>query len=188
MTYKEVQELRPGPYIIYFHPDKHKGYGVYRKKRVYNRVKEQGLDEALTKIIEEHTCILKASERERELQLRDGYEPDIVLYWQTLLRGIYGARACKGKKKVFSQETKNKLSETHKKLIPFRSKKHTMLLQQHRDNRKKKINKYSLDGDFIESYESIRLAGKLNKIPTTQIKDNCSGRQKTCRGFIWKYA
>ena len=51
---------------------------------------------------------------------------------------------------------------------------------------KKKINKYSLDGEFIETYNSIaeaqRIYGKID------IGSCCKGRNKTAGGFIWKYS
>lgn len=46
------------------------------------RVKQQGYSDH--NVIEQHTCIYKASEREIELQKEYGYPVDNVPYWQTL--------------------------------------------------------------------------------------------------------
>lgn len=51
--------------------------------------------------------------------------------------------------------------------------------------RKKKVGKYSLDGVFLESYETIREAGLLNN--AYHIVHVCKGKRKTSGGYIWKY-
>lgn len=56
------------------------------------------------------------------------------------------------------------------------------------------VIKYDLDGNFIQEFPSItaaaktlpKLKGKLNSI-RTGIWRVCSGEEKTCRGFQWRY-
>lgn len=88
MTISEIQERLPGPYIIYFNPKKKTGYGVYRRDRIGSRIKLQGLLEEETTIVEEHMDLAIVSERELELQRRDGYQVDTQPYWAMLLRNI----------------------------------------------------------------------------------------------------
>jgi len=53
--------------------------------------------------------------------------------------------------------------------------------------RSRKVNQYSLDGVFIQSWGSISEAeatvGKISR----NISSVCNGKQKTAYGFIWKY-
>jgi group I intron endonuclease len=49
------------------------------------------------------------------------------------------------------------------------------------------VLQYSLDNVFIKVYPSNRDAEKATLISASQISRVCSGKQKTARGFIWKY-
>ena len=51
----------------------------------------------------------------------------------------------------------------------------------------KSVDKYSLDGKYIETYESIKLAGEKNNIYSQNIIRVCKNKQKTAGGYIWKY-
>ena len=54
-------------------------------------------------------------------------------------------------------------------------------------NQNKSVAKYDLNGEFIESYKSIKQAEIDTGILATGITRACRGIQKTCGGFIWKY-
>lgn len=61
----------------------------------------------------------------------------------------------------------------------------------HGDYGRKPVNKLSLDGEFIERYESIKEAleslGKgIDKVP--MISAVCRGKRKTTYGYRWEYA
>lgn len=51
----------------------------------------------------------------------------------------------------------------------------------------KKIEKYSFDGILLDTYFSIREAGRKNNFSASSIYRCCEGKIK-CRNFIWKYA
>ena len=51
----------------------------------------------------------------------------------------------------------------------------------------KKIEQYSLDGEYIQTFESVALAAKHFKCHSSSILGAANGRQKTSCGFIWKY-
>ena len=54
------------------------------------------------------------------------------------------------------------------------------------DSRKKKVSKYSLEGVFIEDYNSIAEASKNTGVNKSCIAKVCRGERKTSGGFIWK--
>lgn len=49
------------------------------------------------------------------------------------------------------------------------------------------VEKYDLNGNFIESYKSSGEAGRVNKISSENIRNCCRGEVKTYKGYIWKY-
>ena len=51
----------------------------------------------------------------------------------------------------------------------------------------KPIEQYSLDGDYIQTFESVSSAAKHFKCHQSSILGAANGRQKTSCGFIWKY-
>lgn len=76
------------------------------------------------------------------------------------------------KGKTFSIETKKKLSESHKgKISPNR----------------KKVSQYDLNGNYIQTYNSVTDAIKENP-KCSNISRVCIGERKQAGGFIWKYA
>lgn len=51
----------------------------------------------------------------------------------------------------------------------------------------KRVCKFSLDGKFLEAYNSIADAGAANNINAKYISDCLHGRQRTAAGFVWKF-
>lgn len=51
----------------------------------------------------------------------------------------------------------------------------------------KEVYKYSIDGIFLEKYDSIKDAAKKNGIHQANIGNVCRGKRDTCGGFIWKF-
>jgi len=51
----------------------------------------------------------------------------------------------------------------------------------------KAVNQYSLSGEYIQTYRSITEATKAVNAGSWDISNTCHGRQKTCKGFIWKF-
>ena len=52
----------------------------------------------------------------------------------------------------------------------------------------RKINQYTLDGNFIACYETIKKAGLLNNLSYKAIGHNVRGLTKFSQGFMWKYS
>ena len=56
-------------------------------------------------------------------------------------------------------------------------------------NLAKQVDKYDLRGNYICTYEAITTAANENGIPSPyNISASINGRQKTCGGYIWRYA
>lgn len=50
------------------------------------------------------------------------------------------------------------------------------------------VAKYNDEGEFLESYTSVKEAAEANNIPSKRgIRAAISGRQKRCKGFRWRY-
>lgn len=112
----------------------------------------------------------------------------------------YNIEAGGNKRKVVHIETRKKISESRKGILhPFFGRKYT-------DNEKrylseinkgkpqsadiilkknKKVDKFTLDGNFIITYESIKQAAE--GINPSSISRCCRGKLKTAGGFVWKF-
>lgn len=56
----------------------------------------------------------------------------------------------------------------------------------HIDSLKKTICQYTLDGEFVAEYNSLRDAERMTNIYHSNIGKCCSGKYKTAGGFVWK--
>ena len=88
-------------HLVYFHPDKYNGYGACYEDRFIQRVKTQELDVDKLKIISRGLTAEEASDRERILQVRDGFPLDDKPYIEILRLGAIG-------RANMTQETHNK--------------------------------------------------------------------------------
>lgn len=52
---------------------------------------------------------------------------------------------------------------------------------------RKKVNCYTLDNEFVRSYESITEAVSKINISKPEISMCCNNRRKSAKGFIWKF-
>lgn len=87
----------------------------------------------------------------------------------------------KGKHGIFSEETLKKISESSKS-------RHGYWAGKLGPNRRK-VSKYDLNGNYIQTYITIREAVKENpKSGSSNIGAVCKGLRKQAGGFIWKYA
>ena len=56
-----------------------------------------------------------------------------------------------------------------------------------KSGRSKRVIQMDLNGNTIERYSSITEAASITKANRHGISDVCSGQNKTCGGFLWKY-
>lgn len=50
----------------------------------------------------------------------------------------------------------------------------------------KPVSKFSVDGEFIEEFPSIKKAAERENVSRRSIQDNINGRSKTCNGCVFK--
>lgn len=53
---------------------------------------------------------------------------------------------------------------------------------------RKPVKMFSLDGEYIKTFPTIKAAARELNIPDTHIIDCCKGKFKKSGGYIWKYA
>lgn len=53
---------------------------------------------------------------------------------------------------------------------------------------KRSVNKYTVDGEYIETYDSIADAAEANGVLDGSIRSCCNRKTKTCGGFIYRFA
>lgn len=84
--------------------------------------------------------------------------------------------------KKLSEETKRKISEAHKG-----KKANENSIMKMREARRKEVGQYSLNGDLIKTFSSVREVQRVLGFEVSQISRACNGIQKTSKGYIWKY-
>ena len=57
-----------------------------------------------------------------------------------------------------------------------------------KDVRRKIVQQYSLEGEFINEYKSVSEASKQTNFNKTSIAKVCRGDRKSCGGYYWKFA
>jgi len=120
------------------------------------RVLQQGYTDF--EILEEHECIYKASDRERELQKEYGYPIDLCPYYKTvkmasMVRKITGpTNGKKGASKLY---------------IP--------------------LLVYKLDGTFVGEYESGVECAKMLNICRSKISNVLNGKRLQTKGYVIKH-
>lgn len=97
--------------------------------------------------------------------------------------------------KYYTPEVREKMSRALKGRKVVFSESHKINLAKGAILRGKPLNCYDLEGKLIEEFKCLREAKEwLNNQQNLnsnfldkQIKDCCLGKQKTCRGYIWRY-
>ena len=56
-----------------------------------------------------------------------------------------------------------------------------------KDNRRKKVIQYNIQGEFIDEFVSVSEAAKLTGYNKSSIAKVCRGERKSCGGYLWKY-
>ena len=61
-------------------------------------------------------------------------------------------------------------------------------IQRSAEQKYKPISQFSLNGNFLATYQSSKEASEILGVSRAAICKCCKGIHKTCCGFIWKYA
>lgn len=154
-------------YYIYHIP----GIKIGCTNNIHRRMKQQGY--TVFTILETHTDIQIASERERSLQKEYGYRIDSGYVLINKLDRKAGGKSSATKQ---WSENRDKLIERSKLSKPVMIEKYG-----------KEIIQYDLNNNLIKEWKGIKQAARTLNIKPPNLSATLNGRQKTCGGFIWKY-
>lgn len=87
----------------------------------------------------------------------------------------------KGKKVVISDEQKEKISNSLKGKKPVKA------IEKSIENRMRKICQYDINGNLIRIWNNTKEASDSISVNRMCIVDCCRGKQKTSKGFVWRY-
>jgi group I intron endonuclease len=140
------------------------------KNRIKNTLKQKYIDnpELKTVLSERNTILMK--------------QPDTI---NKIKQGIYNSKLNKTScvtKKILSDETKNKISESLKTYYSENNK------QTHLNQYCTRVCQFNNDNIFLNEYYSISNASFVSKVPRKMISLCINGKVKIAGGFIWKYA
>ena len=140
------------------------------KNRIKTTLKQKYIDNPeLKKVLSERNTILMK-------------QPDII---NKIKEGIYNSKINKTScvtKKILSDETKNKISESLKTYYSENNK------QPHSNPNGTRICQFTNDNIFLNEYYSISNASFVTKVPRKNISLYIRGKVKIAGGFIWRYA
>lgn len=68
------------------------------------------------------------------------------------------------------------------------NKKHAFLKKENRDCRGKKVEQYTKNGEYIQTFVSLSAAARKMKCTVGAISNCCLGRSKTSQGYHWKFS
>lgn len=175
-------------YYIYHIPDVKIGCTAQDVKK---RVKDQGYSDY--EVLEVHSCIDTASDRELQLQKEYGYKVDRIAFKQsynhfskmhTYRKSLEYLKDVGKKNYIYMTKgkTKKQISKERSKAAYIGMQKS---IKRSREVNSKPVLQFDLDGNFLYEYPSITDARIKTK--TSKISDVCRGKAKTAGGFIWKY-
>ena len=171
---------------------RHIDYAINKKDncKFHRALRKYGLENWVYCVLEDN--ILRANLNMREMYWVEEFDSFYNGYNLTAGGGhtIFSEEVKeKLKGKHLSEETRKKLSESHKgKRMSEETRKR--MSESHKgkpSNKSKKVSKYDLTGNYIQTYNSITDAVKENP-KCTSISGVCKGKFKQSGGFIWKYA
>jgi hypothetical protein len=171
-------------YTVYHIP----GVKVGCSKRVEARVKEQGYN--VYEVLEVCLTAREASEKELRWQEQLGYGRD---NFSTYLDNLKMAAAARNPQVIIKRAiTLKQTIKTSEKWKASRLKNikscHTReIIQKRALKQKKVIIQLDLNNNFIKEWSSAIDIQRALGIKNSDICTCCKGRQKTAKGFIWKY-
>ena len=177
-----------------------KGVKIGCSTQPTKRVKQQNYNNF--EIIEEHTDIYLASDRERELQKEYGYRIDECPYWVSYKQNINRlTKLTEDDKRNIGKRSGNKNVESgwikefqQRSVLARTGTKHSDITKNKiRLKRIGKTNKplvavlvYDKNNNYIGEYESITLAANTLNLQMGNISSAVSGKLKSTGGFIFK--
>jgi len=145
-------------------------------------------------VLEEHTCIYKASDRERELQSEKGYRVDTVPYWYVTTKMLERSRAPEVVAKRESKKDKA-YYERRTKNTDYTARNNPLRNQKAQAHRQTPIVGISPEGKILKFKGIGAAARKLTKQTGIYFERiniascvNPKQSQKTHRGYTFKHA
>ena len=173
-------------YYIYHIKGKKIGCTQNPKKRI----KDQGFTNY--EILEEHTDIIVASEREMELQREYGYPVDAKPYWKTIKMPTTESCSKGGKigGKIAGESNAingNGFCNTESRSKGGKTNVDSGHLERIQKARQRPVIQMDRLGNVIQDFKSGVIAGDVLNLSSSHITRCCKGKLKTIGGFTFKY-
>ena len=172
---------------------------------VERRVSAQGYSDY--EILESHSCIFTASDREKKLQQEYGYPVDKILYWQSFKRlgskpgklgGKNAQKTLREQKKGFYTDDKkiksyrgklggNAILEKYGKDHYKQMRANSNCVEKSKEVCNKSILQFTTDNIFVKKFTSITEASDYFNVSHAAISNCLRGITKKSAGYIWKY-
>lgn len=164
-----------------------KGVKIGCTTDMVRRQKEQ-LSKGKMVVLEECTTIEEASRREIELQREKGYRANDYSYSQSVTNNKTVCHTPEAIKKRVNNRDYTIQSKLQKGTTKYTKQMLTPKARQKAiNNTKKKIAAYTKAGTLYKVWDCAEDAGKELNVKRGVLYDTIAGRQKTSRGFVWKY-
>lgn len=169
------------------------GYGYCDQSLFWNAIQKYGWDSFEHEILYENLTQTDAERLEQELI--DKYQSNNREFGYNMATGGGVNRGYK-----LSAITKQRLSESHMGKTAWNKglsgytvpkaqgkKRSAETCRKMSENRPKKaVLQYNLDGTLVGEFASMKEAGRQTGIPDGSISANCSGKQRTAGGYVWR--
>ena len=174
------------------------GKGYWSNEHFTNAIKKYGWDNIKHEVL--YTNLSKEEAEEKEKELIRQYKSYNRKYGYNIEKGgslnKEVSKETRNKLRInatgkkASEETKTKMSESHKGKNCYWYGKHLSEATKKAlsEIRKKKVNQYTVTGEYIKTYDSMKDAAQEYNVSRQNIYASCSKRRKTACGYIWRYA
>jgi hypothetical protein len=159
-----------------------KGKKIGCSTQLKRRISLQGFTDY--EILEEHTDILIASDRERELQKIYGYRIDKVPYWKTIKIPTFKSCSKGGKQNVQNGTGYCNFESRSKGGKITVESGHLERIQKARQRQVIQMDKL---GNSIQEFESVKLTANTLNLDASTISKCCKGKCKSIGGYTFKY-
>jgi hypothetical protein len=165
-------------------------------------MKQQSIKEGEYEILEEHTNVKTASNREQELQEQHGYRVDNIPYWKTLINLKKAYTPQSQKKRVANTDYKARTAKIDYKARTAKIDYKAMVAKTDYKARtantdykakaikcEKSVLQFDKQGNFLKQWKSaIEAKNELGYKSSCTISACLTGKQKKAQGYVWKYA
>lgn len=162
------------------------GKGYSNNPYFYRAIQKYGWDNFQHDIL--FTGLTKEEAEQKEIEL-------IAFYNSTNIKYGYNIKAGGNHKGTYAQRTKDLISKKAKERYmdknnnPMFGRTHTVEARENiSKNHKIPVCQYSLNNEYIKTYESAKDASIETGINAGNIGSCCKFRNKTAGGYIWRYA